>query len=106
MPGRADMKKGILASITVYLILNGFLFTGCAKTGNSLLAPVSPSLSAPTAVPSAPTAYVYFSQWGTAGSGNGQFNGVWGMAADASGNLYVDDGLNDRIQKFTTAGVY
>jgi DNA-binding beta-propeller fold protein YncE len=48
----------------------------------------------------------YLTQWGTSGSGNGQFNGPAGMALDASGNVYVADLGNNRIQKFTGAGVY
>ena len=43
---------------------------------------------------------------GTAGAGNGQFNGPFGIAVDLEGNLYVADQYNSRIQKFTTAGVY
>jgi hypothetical protein len=48
-------------------------------------------------------AYVYLTQWGSAGSGDGQFNGPWGVAVDASGNVYVADSGNSRIEKFGPA---
>jgi len=48
----------------------------------------------------------YLTQWGTNGSGNGQFNWPYGMAADGSGNVYVADAYNHRIQKFTSTGAY
>jgi DNA-binding beta-propeller fold protein YncE len=44
--------------------------------------------------------------WGSTGGGDGQFRGVAGIAADVSGNLYVCDGQNQRIQKFDTAGTF
>jgi len=42
----------------------------------------------------------YISQWGTAGTGNGQFNGPNWVAVDNTGSIYVSDNGNDRIQKF------
>lgn len=39
-------------------------------------------------------------QWGTFGSGDGQFNDPRGVAVDADGNVYVVDSVNQRIQKF------
>ncbi|MEO5616742.1 MAG: SdrD B-like domain-containing protein, partial [Candidatus Eisenbacteria bacterium] len=59
---------------------------------------------APPAAAISPPAYLL--QWGTAGTGNGQFSDPAGVAVDASGNVYVADTGNNRIQKFSSAGVY
>ncbi len=48
----------------------------------------------------------YVSQFGSFGSGNGQFNGTNAIAVDSSGNLYVADYNNRRVQKFTSSGSY
>src|SRR6266571_4521585 len=48
----------------------------------------------------------YLLQWGTPGSGDGQFNGPAGVAVDASGNVYVADYGNHRVQKFTDTGTF
>jgi DNA-binding beta-propeller fold protein YncE len=48
----------------------------------------------------------YLAQWGTEGSGDGQFGYPTGVAVDASGNVYVADQGNCRIQKFTSDGAY
>jgi sugar lactone lactonase YvrE len=45
------------------------------------------------------------SQFGSAGSGQGQLSFPSGSAADANGNLYVADRNNNRVQKFDPAGV-
>lgn len=45
-------------------------------------------------------------QWGSQGSGDGQFNTPWGIAVDASGNVYVTDHSNHRVQKFSSSGVF
>jgi hypothetical protein len=41
-----------------------------------------------------------------AGSGDAQFNSPVSLAVDGSGNLWVSDTSNARIQKWTTAGTY
>jgi NHL repeat-containing protein len=50
--------------------------------------------------------YAYVTQWGTNGTGNGQFDSPGGVATDAAGNVYVADTGNSRIQKFTSDGAY
>ena len=62
----------------------------------ALILPVTAGAQCPT----------YLSQWGSFGSGNGQFNAPQLAATDAAGNVYVADSNNQRIQKFTGTGAY
>jgi len=48
----------------------------------------------------------YVTQWGSYGTGNGQFGAPVSVATDAAGNVYVADVGNDSIQKFTFDGTY
>jgi tripartite motif-containing protein 71 len=56
----------------------------------------------------------FLGEWGSFGSGNGQFHNPSDVAVDPSGNVFVaddppgsaDDGNNDRIQKFTNNGTF
>lgn len=59
--------------------------------------------SGPAAALSSP---FYVSQWGTIGSGDGQFHGPFAVAVDPGGNVYVVDRENDRVQRFTGDGTY
>ena len=45
-------------------------------------------------------------QWGSNGAGNGQFSGPHGIEVGADGNVFVVDTGNNRIQKFTSNGVF
>jgi NHL repeat-containing protein len=45
-------------------------------------------------------------KWGTTGSGDGQLIAPAGVARDASGNVYVADSGNDRVQKFSATGTF
>jgi len=42
----------------------------------------------------------YLTQWGSQGSGDGQFYYPNSVAIDAAGNVYVSEQENNRIQKF------
>ena len=44
--------------------------------------------------------------FGSGGSGNGQFSEVAGIEIDASGNPWVVDPANERVQKFNSKGEY
>jgi tripartite motif-containing protein 71 len=49
-------------------------------------------------------AYSYAFQFGSYGTGDGQFGSPSGVALDASGNIYVTDYGIDRIQVFDSQG--
>jgi sugar lactone lactonase YvrE len=48
----------------------------------------------------------FLAQWGSLGSGDGQFSKPHGVAVDRAGNVYVADTYNHRIQKFDADGNY
>jgi sugar lactone lactonase YvrE len=52
----------------------------------------------------ASAAFGYLTQWGGPGSGEGQFQAPFGIAVDASGNVYVADCQLNRVQEFTGVG--
>ena len=47
---------------------------------------------------------IFLTNWGSLGSGDGEFNTPSGVAVDGSGNVYVADRQNARIQKFDSNG--
>ncbi len=49
---------------------------------------------------------MFLSQFGSLGSGNGQFRYPVGIAFDSTGNIYIADSGNNRVQKFDSNGVY
>ncbi len=46
----------------------------------------------------------FLGQWGSYGSGPGQFGAVDGIAVDAGGDVYVLDSTHDRVERFTASG--
>jgi len=48
----------------------------------------------------------FITQWGSQGSGQGQFNFPYDITVDGSGNIYVADSYNHRVQKFTSSGAF
>jgi hypothetical protein len=50
----------------------------------------------------------FLTKWGSPGSGDGQFSTayVYGVAVDGTGNVYIADSYNYRIQKFDNAGTF
>ncbi len=52
----------------------------------------------------APPAYAF--TFGSGGSGSGQFSHPMQDAVDSSGNVWVADGYNDRVEKFSGTGAF
>jgi C1A family cysteine protease/sugar lactone lactonase YvrE len=50
--------------------------------------------------------YSTSSYWGSQGTGAGQLQMPWAMAIDSSGDVYVADMGNNRVQKFTDTGTF
>jgi len=48
----------------------------------------------------------WLKNWGSRGTGQGQFNIVHGIAIDAQGNVYVGDEGNKRVQVFDSEGTF
>jgi YD repeat-containing protein len=49
---------------------------------------------------------LYTSKFGSYGSGNGQLNYANGVATDSSGNVWVADTSNHRVQEFSSTGTF
>jgi len=49
---------------------------------------------------------LFLTQWGSFGTGDGQFNRPQGIDVDASGNVFITDRGNNRVQKFSSTGVF
>jgi DNA-binding beta-propeller fold protein YncE len=52
------------------------------------------------------TSGTYLGQFGGAGSGDGQFNGPYGMGIASDGTIYVADNGNNRVEYFSSTGAY
>ena len=48
----------------------------------------------------------YVSQFGSEGTGEGQFKGIGGIATNSSGDIYVTDAGNNRVEEFSPTGAY
>jgi sugar lactone lactonase YvrE len=88
------MKKFLISVFISAVFINIFIISGCKKSSHSVPSP-------------APTMAVNFvTQWGSSGSDAGYFNTPVGVAVDVTGNVYVADEANNRIQKFSGSGIY
>ena len=74
-----------------------------SSTTSSTSTTTSPSGTTSTTVPLCGT---FLTTWGSSGTGDGQFDFPFGVATDGSGNVYVADDGNHRIQKFDASGTF
>lgn len=85
--------------------------TVTAGSGTMASADISvPVICADATVTASTLAGTYYTSASSAGFADGtgtaaRFNGIFGLAIDGSGNLFVGDALNSRIRKITTDGV-
>ena len=89
IPGFLKKNKKIISPFLVYLLLFS----------------VFPLFSS-TITSEAQETYRFVSKWGSFGSGDGQFSSPQGIAVDSSGNVYVTDTQNNRIQKFDSSDTF
>ena len=82
----ASILTIILVSLISFIIIN--------STFTNALAQPSPSKES----------YHFVRQWGSEGSDDEQFVKLEGIAVDSSGNVYVSDSFNYRVQKFDSNG--
>ena len=75
------------------VLVGGFLVTGAAAVGLA-------TAPAPPAAATAPVAPSFVLAWGTPGSAQGQLDNPFNLTVDDSGNVFVVDTYNHRIQKF------
>src|ERR1051326_9374813 len=68
---------------------------------------ISNNISLAHAVGGAGGQYKFLSKWGLLGTGNGQFQNVGHITVDSkTGNIFVGDQGNERIQKFDSNGKF
>ncbi len=75
--------------------------TGTATQTNTMT--TTPTYTA-TIIPGPTPCFI--TVWGSSGNGNSQFNNPEGAAAESSGNVYVADSYNNRIEEFSSTGTY
>ena len=59
-----------------------------------------------TTIAAAGNTYGLAAKWGAAGTSNGKLSYPCGIAVDVSGNVFVADLCNNRIQKFDAHGKF
>ena len=82
--------------------VSGLPWRGAGRLAAALLLSLVVSIGTAEAAPP----YSYVDQWGTSGSGVGQFDGPYGIAVGPVGDVYVVDVFNNRIQVFDATGVF
>jgi uncharacterized delta-60 repeat protein len=77
-----------------------------ATITDTSVTPADSSATVQTQCESAYETYEFVAEWGTYGTGDGELRNPTGIAIDSSGDIYVADSENNRIQKFTSDGTF
>jgi YD repeat-containing protein len=83
----SDIGRTLIAEVTA---ING---AGAVQASTSAVAVKVPTM-------------IYSSQFGSKGTGNGQFSAPKGVALDSKGDIWVTDTENNRVQEFNSKGEY
>src|SRR6476620_12096826 len=95
-----DYKKSLSSLLTLIFFLSLIFITAISFNFSTTLN--FPTVNATTNSES----YVFLKKWGTQGTGDGQFVSPSSITVDTSGNVYVLDTSNNRIQKFDSNGTF
>jgi len=87
------MINSRLAKISLLLLLTGLLIFPAACSNQITVAGTPPH-------------HPFLAQFGSPGTGAGQFLAPSGIAVDDAGYVYVVDASNDNVQKFSASGTY
>ena len=88
--------NAIIPMMVIFVSLISFIFIVISQ--NESLAQTTTT----TLLPS--ISYSFIKQWGSKGTGIGQFLYPIGIAVDPSGNVFISDNGNNRVQKFDGNG--
>ena len=115
-PRWAPAKKGlspllIVAGVVAVAAIAYIVITAVTKKKNTTTTTTVSNTTTTTGTTSTTTTvptsgYVFDRQWGSQGSGNGQFNNPCDISVPGSGYVLVVDSSNDRIQEFRENGNY
>jgi DNA-binding beta-propeller fold protein YncE len=110
---KLTLPRCLNAHLGLAYLLAGLMACSPLDSANTIVPPVAAEVIAaktsnrlddtPTGV--APS-YMFLRKWGSKGNGDGQFNFPTGIAVDNSGNLYVADKENHRVQKFSSESTF
>src|SRR5262249_17891833 len=78
----------------------------CVTTTSTISSTTSSTTISSTTTSTTIPACTFLLTWGVPGTGNGELSSPQGVATDGSGNVYIADTGNDRIQKFDASGTF
>jgi DNA-binding beta-propeller fold protein YncE len=99
------MKIFKLLALFWMVAIASLVISACSNS-NHFISPEPMLVPNPTPTATATAVYPLVNQWGGSGSAPGNFSGANGIAVDTSGNVYVSDMFNQRVQRFALDGTF